>query len=251
MPGSVHSGVTLTEGSAASSICILWALLSGSGTAGDLGSSGAGPWWSLRGLDTPGTEHCSWLPKCCRQSHSHAPASPSPSLGLPLCSIQTFLKSSRFLRLSSRATSSRKPCMEKASALCMSWTLPISVPTGSAVLITLSVGSGGHCALCDYIRVVRGPRLWDEAALDLVSSSKALRGDAWLCHGAPPALAGEQVGSSPARRALTHLHACGPFPPQPLLLSFRVLAPGFGDCKCMAWVYALGHAPQLDVWGLW
>lgn len=150
MPGPVHSGVTPTEGSATSSICILWALLSRSGTPGDLGSSGAGPWWSLRGQDTPGTEHCSLLPECCRRSHSHAPASHSPCLGLPLCSIQTFLKSSQFLRLNSRATSSRKPCMEKTSALRMSWALPIAVPTGSAVLITVSVRSGGHCVLCSY-----------------------------------------------------------------------------------------------------
>lgn len=119
--------------------------------------------------------------------------------------------------------------MEKASALHMSWALLIVVPTRSAVLITVSMRSRGHCALCSYIRVVRGLRLWDEAALDLVSSSRALREDAWLCHGAPPALPGEQVGSFPARRALTCLHACGPFPPQPLLLSFRVQVPGFGD----------------------
>lgn len=59
------------------------------------------------------------------------------------------------------------------------------------------------------------------------------------------------LGLPPARGALTRLHACGPFPPQPLFLSFRVQVPGFGDWKCMAWLYALGHAPQLDVWGLW
>lgn len=66
----------------------------------------------------------------------HLPGLEFPPLLRFACS-----ESSQFLRLNSRATSSRKPCLEKASALHTPWAFPTAVLVGTLGLILVSMRS--------------------------------------------------------------------------------------------------------------
>lgn len=114
-------------------------------------------------------------------------------------------KVSPFLRLNSRATSSRNLYVEKASVLRITWALATAVLTGSAILVIVC-----KLWLLGFMWAKGGARpvAVGQGFPGPVRSSKTVWGDAWPCHRGPhPALAREQthLGLSPARKALTHL----------------------------------------------